>query len=277
MVTDAEGNVFENISENNNTSAPAGPLVITLTPPPDLEITSWVVPTSGSSGQNLRITLQVSNNGAGPSFGYGWSDRIYLSPSDIFTTTNATALATVVHYGKLQPGTSYTRTLDVKLPDGISGTYFLHAWTDFANQVFELDADNNNTATSAAVNISLTLPPDLQPEPPTLPGTGSVTPGSVIQVDWRVSNLGSGATQNTWRDGVYLSTSPTWDSTAILLKSATMNTLLAPGSDYTLTTNLAIPSEVQPGLYYFYVFTDHQDRVYEHTTEDNNIARRPKV
>lgn len=276
LVADAEGNVFENIQENNNTSAPAGPLVITLSPPPDLEIASWAVPSSGFSGQNLRLTLQVINNGAGPTFEYAWYDRFYLSPSAIFTTTNATVLDTVVHYGSLQPGASYTQTLDVKLPNGISGTYFLHAWTDYTNRVFELDADNNNTATSAAVSISLTSPPDLQPELLVLPGAGSITPGSVIQFGWKVSNLGSGAPQYAWRDGVYLSTSPTWNNTAILLKDLPRDTLLAPGSYYTLTTSLAVPSWLQPGLYYLYVFADHQDRVYEHSTEDNNIVRSPQ-
>jgi len=272
--TDAAAVVYEHIWEGNNLSAPAGPLQITLTPPPDLEIRSLSIPSSGFSGQTLPVVWTVTNNGAGPSFEAVWQDGLYLSSSPVFSLTSATRLAAVNHYGDLQPGQAYTTSLNVTLPDGVAGSFYLHAWADSASQVFEYNADANNFAARGPLSISLTPPPDLIALPPAA-SKASLAPGDAFQAQWQVKNQGAGAAVGGWRDGLYLSPNPVWSagSGAILLQNSANPASLAAGQTYSQTRQAVIPSWLQPGVYYLYLQTDVQNRVYEHNAENNNLTR----
>ncbi len=85
-VTDIYNQIYEHAGESNNTSPTSEPLQITLTPPPDLQVsTLGVSPNPASSGASLQVTWQVTNNGAGASFETSWSDAVYLSPSTSIT------------------------------------------------------------------------------------------------------------------------------------------------------------------------------------------------
>ena len=274
VVTDIFNQVFEYIYDDNNTSDPAGPLNIILSPPPDLEVTMVTVPPTAVSGSSLNMSWRVTNMGGGPTFESFWRDRIYLSDSPTFTTTNATVLATVNRWGALDVGQSYTTTRDLTLPNGISGTHYLHVWTDADGHVFEFIFDDNNVTTSNPIAVVLAESPDLiVPEVSTT--ASAVVGGNPIVVNWTVANQGEATPTAAWQDRIYLSPLPTWSGTGTSLGTFTRPVNLAPGESYTQTRTVVVPSNLPTNNYYLYVWTDVNDHIYEHEAEDNNVTRAP--
>ncbi|MEZ4638027.1 MAG: hypothetical protein R2856_24210 [Caldilineaceae bacterium] len=64
-----------------------------------------------------------------------WWEQVYLSASAIFDTQTATYLGAVQNAAYLAAGDSYTRSVDIRLADGISGTHYIHVWTDFFRRI----------------------------------------------------------------------------------------------------------------------------------------------
>ena len=72
----ADGGEFQD--EGNNITAAALPVALAL--PPDLQVTSLIVPQRTPRGQEFSLTYTVSNlGGATPSTQESWYDLIYLS------------------------------------------------------------------------------------------------------------------------------------------------------------------------------------------------------
>ncbi|MDE3036214.1 MAG: hypothetical protein KGJ14_09610, partial [Nitrospirota bacterium] len=116
----------------------------------DLAISNLVVPTSAGSGDTVSISWTVTNIGTRETRNGSWSDQLYLS-SDPSLSSNDSFLVEAVRVGKLAPGVSYTRTMSVRLPDGISGDFYLLARADSlssgpSGQVQEFRGEGNNMA-----------------------------------------------------------------------------------------------------------------------------------
>ena len=77
VIADATDVVDEFILEGNNTRR-SDPISITLTPPPDLQVTSITVPVAALTAGVVDVSWQVTNRGVGSAEG-NWLDRIYLS------------------------------------------------------------------------------------------------------------------------------------------------------------------------------------------------------
>src|SRR5207249_4086760 len=105
-----------------------------------------------------------------------------LSTSDTFTTANAIVLDTVGHSGILEPAAQYTVNREVTIPNGLNGTYHVYVWTDYADQVFEYNANTNNVASGTPVSIQLTPSPDLRSQEVTILTQGSVPAGQPVEV-----------------------------------------------------------------------------------------------
>jgi hypothetical protein len=272
VVTDIYNNVYEYIYDDNNTSDAAGPIDISLSAVPDLEVTSLETPPAAESSSTINVEWTVTNWGTGPTFETTWRDRVYLSTSPTFTTTEAVILATVTRNGSLDMGASYSVSRDLTLPDGISGTYYIYVWTDFANQVFEYIFEDNNITRSDSVAVTLAQSPDLiVPEVET--SATAVVGGNPIVVNWTVANQGEATPTTSWQDRVYLSPLPTWNGTGSLLGTFTRPANLAPGQFYTQTRTVVVPSHLASNNYYLYIWTDATNTVYEHEAEDNNVSR----
>ena len=137
---------------------------IQLPPAPDLQVTSVAAPTSGQAGQPIDVTWTVSNEGFGPTAASSWTDAVYLSADATLETSGSgadTLLGTFAHTGSLPPLENYTQTESVKLPDGISGPYYVFVLTDSGNNVFEhadsYDAKANNSKDDPTP-VQVTLP-----------------------------------------------------------------------------------------------------------------------
>ncbi len=235
---------------------------------PDLLFESFTVPSAAQNGDVLTLSWTVQNLGD-TSAAHPWTDRIVLSQDDIYGNAGDIQLGTLVHSTELADGESYTGSIDVNIPFGIQGDYFILIRTDSSNQVFEI-SDGNNT-TSQPIEIAIADPPaDLIVDAITVPASGFI--GDSIDVTWRVRNDGTATTVATsWVDRLYLSSDATFGGD-ILLGNVTHNGALGSNASYTMTSSLVVPASVTPGDYFLIVQTDATGRVEEPTAEDNNVT-----
>ena len=91
--------------------------------------------------------------------------------------------------------------------------------------------------------------------------TVTETPGQPVSISFQVNNLSATATpQNlpSWTDSVYLSLSPTFDDTAVLLGRVTHQGTLAGNSSYSETVTDPLPG-LAPGSYHVFAVADSQE------------------
>ncbi len=271
---DRHGQVFELNRDANNRTASAG-FTVTLTPPPDLRVTSVVAPSSTFSGQPTALTWTVTNAGRGPTDATGWYDEVFLSADDRVDPSDW-SLGRVARGGALAADGTYTASLSVVTPVTTQGAFFLLVRTDTLNQVFEQAFEGNNVGHDDPTAILLTPPPDLEVTALTVPPTAVA--GQPIALRYAAQNLGAGEVPNAgWTDAFYLSTSPTFDPAAARLLgtrgnaeprgvSASDGSAVDPGVIFTL------PADLPTGNYYVYVVADSTAQVFE-SDEANNVRR----
>lgn len=272
IVSDRNNNIFE-VDNDNNTSAGAV-LPVMLTPPPDLEIPSILVsPTNTFSGLDVNVTWVVENVGPGdmkPDNDTYW-DRIYLSDQETFNLADATFLASRKHNRSLAANEKDTLTQSITLPDGIQGDYYIHISADVFNQVFEHLSEDDNSATSDTISVTINPPPNLIVTNVSAPDT--VDNWEKITLEWTVLNAGANPTENGFYDAVYISSYDVYHPDSVkYLGLFYNNALLERDSFIERSGTVNIPGDIS-GFHYFYVFTDYYNQVFEHDQEDDNITR----
>ncbi len=235
---------------------------------PDLQFDSITAPDSAKNGDVVTVQWTVNNIGSAGAAN-PWTDRIILSRDDFYGNGDDIQLGTLVHSEDVVSGENYSASLDVAIPFGISGDYFLLIRTDSSNQVFE--ENNANNTISRPLVVELEDPPaDLIVDAITTPTNGFI--GDSIDVTWRVRNDGTATTTvNSWTDRLYLSSDATLGSD-IYLGDVVHNEALGSNASYTTTASLVVPASVTPGDYFVIVQTDITNRVAEPTAEANNTT-----
>ncbi|MBA2747004.1 MAG: hypothetical protein H0U44_12325, partial [Flavisolibacter sp.] len=271
VVTNQYDQLIE-LNKTNNTLISSTTTTIKLTPPPDLKVTSIIPPNVAFSGQNVNVTWRVDNAGTGSTQASYWIDRLYLSKDSSLNFGSDYNLGSFARESALNVGENYSKTQEVKIPEGIFGTYYLFVITDFDDRVYEHAGDRNNTSRSDSISIRLTPPIDLVVTQMVSPGTASNN--EKIAVQWRVENQGGSSTDGrTWSDRVYLSKATTFKiDSALLVSEIRRYSSLNPEDGYNEQQEIKIPSDIN-GVYYLYVVADAGKEVYEYTYEDNNIRR----
>ena len=179
------GNAYEN--PTNNQGGGAIPVIYRE---PSLVVSKLIVPsTPPNSGTTIPVTWTVTNTGNRDTHESYWIDNIYLSSRRRWKTHRAVSsilLGQSPHYGILQTGASYTVTLNVHLPDGVEGNYYIVVYTGRGaalpgpnrpvsgpndleylyvtagmNMVPQFAGEGYNT-TAALLPVILSNPPDLQ-------------------------------------------------------------------------------------------------------------------
>ncbi|MBO9563924.1 MAG: hypothetical protein J7621_14170 [Niastella sp.] len=221
VVTNARGELAEAATDNNSRYKA---IQISLTPVPDLQVTSVITPLEAFSGQPINLTYTVTNKGDGEASTRYWNDYIYISPDPVFNKNTAVKVMDWGHsiqgwsnsgYGTLnplKPDSAYTYTVSVKVPRKYLGTYYLFVETDSRDNVFEFSFENNNTNRGEAITIFLTPPPDFVIDQITAPATAGTQ--EVITVNYTVKNIGAtapGIEERTWVDGLYISKEPVFN------------------------------------------------------------------
>ncbi|MCW9030677.1 MAG: hypothetical protein OQK58_04255 [Gammaproteobacteria bacterium] len=259
--------------EGNNESNLALP--ITLASPPDLQVTSVTAPEHAVLGQNFSVSYTVTNSGIGdtPSNQGRWNDLVYLSRDGVLDVNADHYLGSITHTGGLQSGESYTVNAQYRMPQDLSGEYYLLVITDPTNsgevngKVFEYGQEKNNTASSIQpIIIDIPPPADLVVQSINTPAT--VIAGEPIMVSWTVTNTAATA-NGSWTDAVYLSINNEWDINDQLLGRVTHTGSVLQDGTYTSTLSALLPPS-KDGQYRIIVRPDIYNEVYEGIDEANN-------
>ena len=260
-------------NENNNVFAT--PIAITA---PDLAVSSATVPTSTALGQVIPVTWSVTNEGNVTAEG-DWIDAFYLSDDaildgsdqqiDALWTSDSTPVNT---------GGNYNLTRNITIPtDATPGSRFLPILTDRDNHQGETNESNNVKAVPITINAADLVVSDATASATTTP------PGSSLDLSYTVKNQGQVTTNQGWpygwRDAIFLSNDPIYDSSDTLLTNRwnSTNPALAVGETYQATQSVTLPNNVigQPGKRYLLVVTDYDSNYQKETNEANNTFAVP--
>ncbi|MFM6520866.1 MAG: hypothetical protein ACKPIC_31570, partial [Microcystis panniformis] len=206
--TDVNNVIFEGNSEANNTVSAPNFFDVVRIPYADLVVSSLTTPTTGSSGQPLSISWTVTNqsqanqgNGIATTNTNSWVDRVELT-TDPEGKNVIADLGYFDHTGALGLDTSYTRSANVTIPNGITGTYYLVVTTTKFGEPFEFIYKNNNRRISQQLTVNLTPSPDLIVTDIIAPT--AMQAGDKIDITWTVKNNGLGNAVGSWTDQLLL-------------------------------------------------------------------------
>ncbi|MBK8807413.1 MAG: choice-of-anchor D domain-containing protein [Bacteroidales bacterium] len=268
--TNARANMPE-LNVNNNSLVSDTTLFIDLTPPPDLRVFSISVPDILFSGQEATIQWNVKNYGSGPTAENVWIDNIYISDTTEWAAGYWKQLDVVQHTGIIASDSSYTVTTNIKIPESITGNYFIHIFTDSRSQVYEHASEQNNTKASSAMQVILTPPADLVVSEIAVSKLAAAT-GDTITVEWVVNNEGGSATKANWYDGIYLlPLAETDPAKAVKVGEFLHSNSLELGNFASCSKNIIIPNSVK-GINKLFVKTDISNAIDELDQESNNTS-----
>ncbi|HND53774.1 MAG TPA: CARDB domain-containing protein, partial [Pirellulaceae bacterium] len=274
----------ENPAERNNMGSAPLPVVYRE---PDLQVTDLVVPAAAFSGQTIDVSWTVTNKGTRATRTSLWLDAVFLGESPSHRLDDE-LVGGYTNDGVLQVGQSYTRTTRVSIPDGISGTYYIHVYADDVTRwggmaKVEEFQDEGNNVTSMALPITLTTPPDLQVTAINVPQ--HVIAGQLFDMNFTVTNVGAGPTapgQAQWEDRVYFSVDPLLDVDRDSFLGAVVHRGALPvNASYSVSQRLRAPRDFD-GPFYLFVLTDAPNwaspggAVFEGTNEGNNASPTPQ-
>jgi Concanavalin A-like lectin/glucanases superfamily/CARDB/Secretion system C-terminal sorting domain/Thrombospondin type 3 repeat len=263
------GYVYEGAAEFNNSLSI--PINIKLSPHADLEINTVTTPSVISVGESFPVQWIGANNGFDVTSANSWIDRVYISKSATYKPDSLISLGDYAVNVSLIAGLTYNATKNVIIPRKITGTYYTYIVTDVANNVFEGAFENNNFKRSNAFTI---INPDLIPTIETYPL--SISSGQKLNVQWRITNSGTGSLFGGWEDRAFISKLPTFNiDSAIYLGAVTTNTVVTSANFTVKNQAFTLPNGIS-GNYYLYVFTDYGNQILEtgsSSSEGNNIVR----
>nr|WP_013334799.1 CARDB domain-containing protein [Gloeothece verrucosa]ADN18050.1 YD repeat protein [Gloeothece verrucosa PCC 7822] len=261
--TDAQNAVFENGLKSNNTLIASNIVDITPRPYADLTVSSVTTQNNGSSGQPLTVSWTVTNSGIGITNTNTLTDEIFLS-NDPTGQNLIKSLLSFERVGALAVGNNYTKSENIILPHGISGTYYLVVKTAGPDEFIYI---NNNSSISNPINVALTPSPDLQVTSITAPS--QIQAGQKIDVTWTVTNTGVGVATGEWIDAIFLTQVGQPDANPIPLATFSYNSPLQAGKFYQRLEQITLPSTLN-GSYQILVKTNNSNSLYEGGATANN-------
>ena len=115
--------------ELNNFKSSAQSTEITLGAVPNLVMANVDAPQGGVSGQTMKVSWTVRNDGASTQ-DTRWFDGLYLSSDPIFDAATDISLGSFENLKSLNPGESYTQEKNVKVPQGLTGNFYVLSVAD---------------------------------------------------------------------------------------------------------------------------------------------------
>ncbi|WP_262885468.1 CARDB domain-containing protein [Lunatibacter salilacus] len=272
IFTDVNDVVFELDETNNRASNQAlgvkSPVMLTQQVADkvvDLAIQEFSIITPVGSGDQLNFDVKVQNIGP-DNVARPFTSRVYLTRDSVLTEDDI--YLTEFSRNKLNAGEVYEFGRSVKIPDWISGEYFVYLWVDYRENVME-DQNKSNNIALRKLNITATPAPDLVIKELEVPET--VISGENFYIKYTLENKGEGPTRAEWNDGFFLSTSPLLASGSQNIGYKRVTKMLAVGETLRDSALVKTPNNVS-GNYYLVAKADYQNKVFEGVTggEVNN-------
>jgi len=266
-------NYLEETDENNNRVVSSAKVKITLTPPPDLKVTTIVPPgVAGNifSGTSGTVEWTVKNQGTGTTRANSWEDRVYYTTDPSPINRNWRYLGSRYHEGALAVNATYTQSIPVNMPSNFNDTIYIVVETDVSDQEYEHLFEENNITYSTPIRVILTPQPDLTAKNIVAPAV--VNNNQQIQIQWQGQNIGAKYDGYSY-DEVYLSSSSTALINARYLGYFERQGLLNTDMSYSASVNITIPTNLN-GNYFLVILTEAGRRVIE-ANENNNLLSHP--
>ena len=247
FVVTAVGATPQDFTAGSNFLGASQPTTITAVDLPNLTVTSVSAKGPVTAGAALSVTWTVQNIGHAGTGVSLWHDTVYLSKYPNFDSA-AQQIDTFANPIPLAAGATYTQQVQVTVPPGDAGPYYVYVVTDSdsgLNQCGAIDDDSaqgdqiiqviaiaggGGSGSGAQLTASNVVVPASAPS------------GQTIPVSWTVTNTGTTATPTaTWSDAIYLSNSPTSIANATLLGLIPHSGMLAVGAGYQGIGSVSLP------------------------------------
>lgn len=234
---------------------------------PNLVVTG-AAPPSGSgiiSGQDVVYSFSVANVGNAPTVAANWIDRAVISLDQVLGNQDDIPLGFFPHAGILAVSAGYDVTKTFKLPDGISGDYYLIVQTDAGNAVNEyLFKGDNTTVSTNTFRVDVAPYPDLVVEDLKVAGPDS---NHKYTITWNTANRGN-------------ATAPAGFTERFVVRNQSSGSYLV-NSQYTVSNSLA-PNQLiagsrelvttNSGDYLVQVITEAGNTLFEFNTNGHAVA-----
>ncbi len=255
------------INEINNIAMAANRLTVRVAPAVDLIVSDGSAPTSASPGQNVSVSVEVTNQGTGVAGAFRVGFYVSLRPA---LTATDTRLGTCA-FSSLAAGAKATCSVVVTIPANLAlGQYTAGAIVDDLNQVAETNETNNVGLAPNPLTIGRQTMPDLIITDGSAPATG--TAGQPVRITVEIQNQGTAAA-GAFRLGTYLSVDSVITRTDIQIGTCNFPGLAVDASS-TCGGNVTLPATLAPGTYYVGAIVDDTDQVRE-SDENNNTVLAP--
>ena len=238
VVCNADAGVCEGGNVNGNEAVSAA-VEVQLSPSPDLVITSLVAPSPVYLGTNFNLTYTIANQGSAALNNTRVTTKFYYSSSPTSFDTMKRVF-TNYDYLNLNANESVTNMVSITMPVNIvSGNYYIHAFVDASNQIYEHEAEGNNTAAS---NMITALVYQLDLRLTQIDGPDVMQWGETATFTLHVQNNSNLPTlSSSWRDNLYLSPDNVLHSSDELMQTVTHREVVAPGESYEVPMQVTIP------------------------------------
>ncbi|MGN6385042.1 MAG: FG-GAP-like repeat-containing protein, partial [Verrucomicrobiota bacterium] len=170
---------------------------------PNLQVTTITPPsgTSIKSGDTIGFNYTVKNVGSVSTTVASWTDSVVISQNTTLGDSDDVQLGIYPHTGVLNDGQEYVQNQSAKIPDGITGTYYVIVQTDFANAVNEFVLEGDNITVSQNSFVIQAAPyPDLVVENLAV----SAPVGNVYTISWNTANRGTAPVANPFKERLFV-------------------------------------------------------------------------
>ncbi|HUB24490.1 MAG TPA: CARDB domain-containing protein, partial [Tepidisphaeraceae bacterium] len=267
--TDANEQVYQYNYPYPNVGSPNHFVDIVPEPYAIMNVNDVTADTTGYTSQPINVSWMVSNTGIGPTDVTNWNDTVYVT-SDPTGQTGLTYLGSFEHDGALAVGASYTRNVQVTLPESLStGTYYIVVQT---SGPYQFIYTSNDQGVSNAVHVIYIAPPQVALEVTNVTAPTTALDSSQVLVTWTVLNQGPADAAGPWTDGIYLAPNGNFSQATDLVNFEYVGGLNA-GISYTRTEQVTLPET--PGIFEFYIVTDIYDQVLQTSRAGDSLASAP--
>ncbi|MBY0496543.1 MAG: S8 family serine peptidase [Cyanobacteria bacterium] len=222
----------------------------------DLSVTVLTAPANAGAGQSIVVNETTANLGAADADAavtrYYFSSNQTLDPSDMLLGSRATPY--------LDAGTVSAATVTLTIPAAVTGSYWLIANADDAQEIAETSETNN------LKKVKIDVGPDLVVAYLEVPALAAA--GGLVNVLDTTGNQGGGTAAAT-QTSFYLSANTALDAGDVLLGTRGVPDLNG-GQDSNVSTPLTIPAATAVGSYYVIAKADHGSAVVELLETNNN-------